>query len=107
MRTAAWLAAAAWVGLGVARGKFWDARADGLAEPAPAGPFPTVHAVVPARNEADVIGRTLASLLAQRYPGRFTATVVDDHSDDGKFCEFGCCDADALKAFSDDAIRCR
>ncbi len=83
MRTAAWLAAAAWVGLGVARGKFWDARADRLAEPAPGGPAPTVHAVVPARNEADVIGRTLASLLAQRYPGRFAVTVVDDHSDDG------------------------
>ena len=83
MRTAAWLAAAAWIGLGVARGKFWDASADRLAEPLPGAPLPEVHAVVPARNEADVLGRTLASLIAQQYPGRFTATLVDDRSDDG------------------------
>jgi hopene-associated glycosyltransferase HpnB len=83
MRTAAWLAVAAWGGLLVARGKFWDARADRLADPAPDLPQPAVHAVVPARNEADVIGRTLASVLAQRYSGRFTTTVVDDRSDDG------------------------
>jgi len=41
-----------------------------------------VHAVVPARNEADVIVRTLASLLAQDYPGRFAITLVDDRSED-------------------------
>ena len=35
LRAAAWVAAAAWVGLAVARGRFWDARADGLREPAP------------------------------------------------------------------------
>jgi hopene-associated glycosyltransferase HpnB len=42
-----------------------------------------VHAVVPARNEADVLARTLGSLLAQDYPGRFSITLVDDRSDDG------------------------
>ena len=71
------------MGLLVARGKFWDASADRLAEPASEPGAPDVHAVVPARNEADVLGRTLAALLAQRYPGRFTATLVDDRSDDG------------------------
>jgi len=42
-----------------------------------------VHAVVPARNEADVIERTLSSLLAQDYRGPFAITLVDDRSDDG------------------------
>jgi hopene-associated glycosyltransferase HpnB len=42
-----------------------------------------VHAVVPARNEADVLPRTLRALAAQRYPGRFAITLVDDRSDDG------------------------
>jgi hopene-associated glycosyltransferase HpnB len=80
-RTAAWLAAAAWIGMLVARGQFWDARADRLAEAAPGDDVPDVHVVVPARNEGDVIARTLTSVLAQRYP-HFGVTVVDDRSDD-------------------------
>jgi hopene-associated glycosyltransferase HpnB len=82
-KAVAWLAAAGWIGISVARGKFWDAGADRLAEADPVAPAPEVHAVIPARNEADVIARTLAALAAQRYPGRFHATVVDDRSDDG------------------------
>jgi hopene-associated glycosyltransferase HpnB len=83
-KNAAWLAAAAWIGLVVARGQFWDARADRLADPLSGDGIasPDVHAVVPARNEGDVIGRTLASVIAQRYPGRLDVTVVDDRSDD-------------------------
>ena len=42
-----------------------------------------MHAVIPARNEADVIARTLAAVLSQQYPGRLDVTVVDDRSDDG------------------------
>ncbi|HEY0393141.1 MAG TPA: glycosyltransferase [Candidatus Elarobacter sp.] len=83
LRAAAWVSAAAWIGLAVARGRFWDASADGLRAAAPDGPAPDVHAVVPARNEADVIARTLASLLTQGYPGRFGITLVDDRSEDG------------------------
>ncbi len=45
--------------------------------------MPDVHAVVPARDEADVVARTLGSLLAQEYPGRFSVTLVDDRSGDG------------------------
>ena len=82
-KTVAWIAAAAWIGLVVARGRFWDARADRLAEPPAEQSAPDVHAVIPARNEADVLERTLPALFAQRYPGRFTATIVDDRSDDG------------------------
>jgi len=82
IRNAAWLAAAAWIGMVVARGRFWDARADRLAELPSREGAPDVHVVVPARNEADVIGRTVRSVLAQHYPGRFALTVVDDRSDD-------------------------
>ena len=39
--------------------------------------------VIPARNEADVIARSVGSLLAQDYPGPLSVTVVDDDSDDG------------------------
>jgi len=81
-RNAAWLAAGAWIGLVVARGQFWDARSDRLADPVTGGDAPDVHAIIPARNEGDVIGRTVSSVLAQRYPGRFSVTVVDDRSED-------------------------
>jgi len=38
---------------------------------------------VPARNEAQTIGRVVASLAAQDYAGKFGITVVDDGSSDG------------------------
>ncbi|MGQ0676913.1 MAG: glycosyltransferase, partial [Rhodospirillales bacterium] len=50
--------------------------------PAP-GAWPGVVAVVPARDEADVIERSIGSLLAQDYPGRFHVVLVDDGSGDG------------------------
>ena len=83
IRSAAWIAAATWIGMVVARGSFWDARADRLADrPSGEEPSPDVHVVIPARNEGDVIARTVGSVLAQRYAGRFDVTVVDDRSDD-------------------------
>ena len=82
-RLVAWAGAAAWVGLVAARGRFWDARANRLRAPGAGDAVPEVHAVVPARNEADVIGRTLTSLVRQRYGGAFAVTLVDDRSDDG------------------------
>jgi hopene-associated glycosyltransferase HpnB len=45
--------------------------------------WPSVVAVVPARNEADVITRSIGSLVAQNYPGDFRIVLVDDQSDDG------------------------
>ena len=81
-RNAAWLAAVAWIGLVVARGRFWDARSDCLAPPLESDAAPDVHAVIPARNEGDVIARTVSSVVAQRYAGRLAVTVVDDRSDD-------------------------
>jgi hopene-associated glycosyltransferase HpnB len=44
---------------------------------------PRIVAVVPARDEAAVIGQAVASLSAQRAPGYFHIVLVDDHSSDG------------------------
>lgn len=53
----------------------------------PIGRLPSVAVVIPARNEADKIGRCLAGLLAQCYPAsRFSVTVVDDGSGDATAC---------------------
>ena len=44
--------------------------------------YPNVCAVVPARNEADVLSVSMASLLSQNYPGIFSIVLVDDNSCD-------------------------
>lgn len=77
------LALAAWVYLLLFHGRYWhaDARLDRHAGLAPE--WPPVVAVVPARNEREVIGAAVRTLIAQDYPGRFDVIVVDDHSDDG------------------------
>ncbi len=90
----AWLSLLIWIVLLVARGGFWRAQpapalsdaavhAVGRAEIARRGAWPALVAVVPARNEADVIGRAVGSLLKQDYAGAFHVVVVDDHSTDG------------------------
>ena len=74
---------AAWGFLILFRGGFWRARARLDAMPTHGGPWPAVTALVPARNEAEVIGETVARLLSQDYPGPLRVVVVDDQSDDG------------------------
>jgi hopene-associated glycosyltransferase HpnB len=74
-----------WLYLVLGRGMFWlaaerDERKAPAAEPKA---WPSVVAVVPARDEADVIGRSIAGLLAQDYPGEFRVILVDDQSSDG------------------------
>ena len=75
-----------WCVLLFARGGFWRTRcapplgADALAA---LDAWPAVVAVVPARNEADVIGAAVKSLIEQTYAGPFHVVVVDDHSTDG------------------------
>jgi hopene-associated glycosyltransferase HpnB len=78
-------ALAAWIYLLLGRGLFWLARErDGAEGPATPPPhWPSVTAVVPARNEADVVARALGSLLAQDYPGDLRIVLVDDDSTDG------------------------
>jgi hopene-associated glycosyltransferase HpnB len=75
---------AVWLYLLLGRNGFWQLRErdDEAALPQPAR-WPSVAAVVPARNEADVIQKSIGSLLAQDYPGDFRVILVDDQSEDG------------------------
>jgi hopene-associated glycosyltransferase HpnB len=74
---------AIWLYMLLARRGFWLLRErDTIPAPSPAV-WPSVVAVVPARNEADVIQHSIGSLLAQDYPGDFRVILVDDQSDDG------------------------
>jgi hopene-associated glycosyltransferase HpnB len=78
------LALAIWVYLLAARGGFWRCQErDDRDEAADPEAWPSVVAVVPARDEADVIARSIGSLLAQDYPGAFRVILVDDNSGDG------------------------
>ncbi|MBV8753519.1 MAG: glycosyltransferase [Hyphomicrobiales bacterium] len=73
-----------WIYLILGRGFFWRARTWEADDPAPEPTtWPSVVAVIPARNEADIIPDTLASVLRQDYPGPFAVVLADDHSDDG------------------------
>jgi hopene-associated glycosyltransferase HpnB len=45
--------------------------------------WPSVVAIIPARDEADMIGRSVGSLLRQDYSGPFSVIVIDDQSTDG------------------------
>jgi hopene-associated glycosyltransferase HpnB len=74
---------AIWLYLLVLHKGFWRLRErDTMPVDEPAF-WPSVVAVVPARNEADVIRRSIESLIAQDYPGEFHIVLVDDQSDDG------------------------
>ena len=75
----------AWAYLIIAHGGFWRAtERDDVPDLSATSltAWPRVVAVIPARDEADVIGTTVGSLLAQRYRGGFSVIVVDDHSAD-------------------------
>lgn len=71
-----------WLVLIAGWGRFWrvSTPADGLKLRAESPP--RVAVVVPARNEADVIGGVIRALLEQDYPGHLHIFVVDDHSTD-------------------------
>ena len=80
----AWLAGIPlliWVYLLAFRGGFWRTGPRLPTAPAPAA-WPSVTVVVPARNEALVLGASLPTLLAQDYPGPLQVIVVDDRSTD-------------------------
>jgi hopene-associated glycosyltransferase HpnB len=81
---------AIWLYLLLARGGFWLARETdrallpgNLPHAEDESDWPSVTAIIPARDEAEVMGETVASLLRQDYPGRFTLILVDDQSSDG------------------------
>lgn len=75
--------AVVWVGLLAGWGGFWlaDQRLNVQSGALPES-WPTVAVVIPARNEAELIGRVLRSHLTQSYPGRLQVILVDDQSTD-------------------------
>ena len=91
-------ALAIWLFLLAGWGRFWLASVRDVASeaatsgsqnllPSPKstsqGSWPSVTVVIPARNEAECIGETIRSLLAQDYPRDFQIVLVDDQSSDG------------------------
>jgi hopene-associated glycosyltransferase HpnB len=74
---------AIWLYLLLGRDWFWQMNErDTRGEPPAPLHWPSVVAVVPARNEADVIQDSIASLLAQDYRGELRVILVDDQSRD-------------------------
>jgi hopene-associated glycosyltransferase HpnB len=76
-------AAVVWTYLVAGHGGYW--RTSEWLPPVTGEPdaWPDVVAVVPARNEAEMLPVTLPGLLGQEYPGPLTVIVVDDGSSDG------------------------
>ena len=74
-------AALAWLYLALCHGGFWRTghRLPPLTAP---DPLPTITAVIPARNEADMLPACLPSLLGQEYAGLLSVIVVDDDCSD-------------------------
>ncbi|HXZ64105.1 MAG TPA: glycosyltransferase [Streptosporangiaceae bacterium] len=76
-------AALAWVYLLALHGGYWRTGQRLPPRRDAAFPLPAVTAVIPARNEAQMIPDCLPSLLAQDYQGAFRVVLVDDDSTDG------------------------
>lgn len=73
---------AIWIYLALGRGGFW--RVSQLTLPdANSDSEKRIVAVIPARDEADGIGRAVQSLLAQSYEPPLQVILVDDSSSDG------------------------
>ena len=71
-----------WTYLLLFRGFFWRETPKPVPELA-RDSWPELAVVTPARNEADVVGQSMAALLAQDYPGTIRIVLVDDNSTDG------------------------
>jgi hopene-associated glycosyltransferase HpnB len=72
-----------WLYLLAARGGFWRVSRQITPLPATHDPARKVVAIIPARNEAPVIGDAIRSLLQQRFAGCLHVVAVDDGSSDG------------------------
>ena len=80
------LCVAIWAYLLLAHGHFWSVPFPPSCPAAPAAsrsPSGSVAVIVPARNEVEVIGRAVSSLIRQNYSGAIHVFVVDDNSTDG------------------------
>jgi hopene-associated glycosyltransferase HpnB len=76
------LPGAIWLYLLLGRGGFWRVNRQFVPRMPETIASPYVAVVIPARNEADVIGIAIDSLLRQNYSGRLQIFLVDDASSD-------------------------
>jgi hopene-associated glycosyltransferase HpnB len=76
------VAAVVWVYLLAGHGGFWR-TSQWLPATGELASWPDVVAIVPARNEAEMLPATLPALLGQDYPGALSVILVDDGSADG------------------------
>jgi hopene-associated glycosyltransferase HpnB len=72
-----------WLYLLLARGGFWRIASDSARSPPALKLTRRVVAIIPARDEAAVIGQAVSSLLQQSYGSLLHVIVVDDGSTDG------------------------
>lgn len=79
----AFLSLAIWIFLLLFWGQFWRADRRLEQQEKKLASYPSVCAIIPARNEADLLPTALRSLLNQDYPGVFSVILVDDRSTDG------------------------
>ncbi len=71
-----------WLFLLLFWGSFWLANQRLEAREIKLTSYPNICAIVPARNEADVLPNSITSLLNQDYSGSFFIVLVDDNSSD-------------------------
>ena len=71
-----------WLYLLIGRGWFWRVASQRASVPSPSV-GQRVVVLIPARNEAAVIGTAIASLAQQAFNGRIHLIVIDDGSTDG------------------------
>ncbi len=76
------LSLAIWVYVLAGRGAFWKLHKSVMHEGSSTSIQARVVAIVPARNEAAVIGRAVQSLLRQQIDPKLRVIVVDDASED-------------------------
>jgi hopene-associated glycosyltransferase HpnB len=72
-----------WLYLALGRGAFWRVGRLLSTDAASRDALARVVVVIPARNEAPVVGLAVSSLLAQQFAGELHIVVVDDASTDG------------------------
>ena len=89
MTALAFLSLGIWIVLLFARGRYWRVAGDMMPDdrsvevrPACRHAEQTFVAIVPARNEAETIAKTLPTLLSQMTAWPFHVVLVDDHSED-------------------------
>src|ERR1700682_1725285 len=79
---AAFTVFAAWLYLTFARGAFWLVSTSDNGSALRREAWPSLVAIVPARDEAGCVRESISSLLQQTYPGQISVILVDDQSRD-------------------------